>query len=128
MKLTQSDRNALGLVDYVDNSVQMTSDELKNIRKTLKLTQDSLAKLIGVTRYWILRCEQGKKQMSYIHAMALRLLIDLPEVQRPKWINVPKRKNRTKEDVQDAIEDAIFNNDKEMLAYFRKNGHEITTT
>lgn len=125
MKLTQSERESLGLIDYMDNHVTMTSDELKNIRSTLKLTQDGLAKLLDVTRFWVNRCETGKSEMSYAHAFILRLIMDLPEGKRQKWINVPKRKNRTREEVDAAIEDAIFTKDKKALQRFKDNGYEV---
>lgn len=127
MILTQADRNALGLVDYVDNKVIMTPDELKNIRDTLKLTQDGLGKVLNVSRRWVNRCETGKDgaKMTYAYAFVLRMLVDLPEGQRAKWINVAKRKNRTSEEVMDAIEDAKFTCDIKTIAYFKKNGYEV---
>jgi len=125
MKLTQADYIALGLIDYVDNNVSMTSDELKNIRNNLKLTQEGLAKLLNVSRRWINQCERDKAVLTYAYTFILRMLIDLPEGQRQKWINVTKRKNRTREEVDIAIEDAIFTGDKKMIAYFKKNGYEV---
>ena len=125
MILTQADRNAMGLVDYVDNNVTMTPDELKNIRNTLKLTQDGLSQLLKVSRRWVNQCEVGNATISYEYAFILRLLIDLPELSRPKWINVAKRKNRTHKEVMDAIEDAKFTNDKVALQRFKDNGYKV---
>jgi len=125
MILTQSERYSIGLVDYVDNSIPMDSNELINLRTTLKLTQSGLSSLMGVTRHWIIRCEKGTGQMSYPHAFLLRLLVSLPEEQRKRWINVPSRKNRTREEVDAAIEDAIFTKDKKALQRFKDNGYEV---
>jgi len=125
MILTHSDRIALELIDYVDNTVTMTSDELKNIRENLRLTQEGLAKVLNVGRGWITRCESDKGVLSYAHAMILRMLNDLREDQRVKWINVAKRKTRTPKEVGYAIEDAIFTCDNKTIAYFKKNGYKV---
>ncbi|MCK4500761.1 hypothetical protein KAU11_09685 [Candidatus Babeliales bacterium] len=125
MKLTQSERESIGIVDYVDNKATMSADELKSIRKTLGLTQSGLGDLLHVTHHWINRCENDKGKLTFGHIFSLRLLMDLSEGKRQKWINIPKRKNRTREEVDAAIEDAVFMGDKKQIAYFKKNGYEV---
>ena len=53
---------------------KMTGEELKNLRKTLRLTQEELAEILGVTRVTLIRSEkEGPSRMvqSFIDA-ALR--------------------------------------------------------
>jgi DNA-binding XRE family transcriptional regulator len=52
----------------------MTGEELKNLRKTLRLTQEQLAQVLGITRVTVIRSEkEGPSRMvqSFIDA-ALR--------------------------------------------------------
>lgn len=125
MKLSTADLASIGIVDYVDNSIPMTVLELSTIRDTLKLTQDGLSVLLGVSREHITRCECGKTNLKHACVVLLRLLVSLPEEQRRRWINVPTRKNRTRAEVDAAIEDAIFTQDKKALQRFKDNGYTV---
>ena len=96
MKLTQSERIALGLGRNADNNAPMYRDELINVRGGLNLSQECLALTLGVTRYWITECEssENNKQLSKGHSLALRLLMDMDKEQRDKWIVFPEKSKK----------------------------------
>ena len=82
MKLSQQERIALGIARNDGNHVPMTAKEYKNIRKTLKLSQEGMGILLGCTRFWISKCEKDESLISYAHAFILRLLMDAPQATR----------------------------------------------
>ena len=50
----------------------MKSDELKRIRDRLQMTQEELAKRLGVSRLSVLRWENGQSDISKSMAIAIR--------------------------------------------------------
>lgn len=55
----------------------MTSDQYKQIRKSLNLTQSEMAKKLGMTQPSIARIESGARQPTKQQAAAIFLLVDL---------------------------------------------------
>jgi len=76
MELSQSERIALGIARNDGNHAPMTKVEYKNIRKTLKLSQEGMGILLGCDRRWIMTCEKDGSKISYAHSFILRLLMD----------------------------------------------------
>lgn len=52
----------------------MTAEEIKSMRKALKLTQEKLAEKLGVHRITVVRWERSEKQPSALALKALERL------------------------------------------------------
>ena len=62
-----------------DVLIEKMTDNLPVLRKKLKLSQDSLAKFIGSSRYTVMLIETKKRRMTWSTFLSLVLLFDKNE-------------------------------------------------
>lgn len=59
-----------------DELIKKVSDELINIRKESKLTQDELGNILGISKNTIVNVEKGGKQLSWAVVMSVVMLFN----------------------------------------------------
>jgi len=101
MELSQSERIALGIARNDGNHAPMTKREYKNIRKTLKLSQEGMGILLGCDRRWIMTCEKDGSKISYAHSHHKQHVINgylfQRKVNKVDIVTCPKSKKKLKQ-------------------------------